>query len=57
MAVRCRWFGHRWANQPQLEHICVTDWCWRCWTKRWIHLSGPYEHTCGGPLPGKRGER
>jgi hypothetical protein len=43
----CRRFGHRWAGQPALEHICTEDWCWRCWDKRTIHLTGPWEHTCG----------
>lgn len=46
MGLRCRWFGHRWSGIPPLEHMCTTEWCWRCWAKRPVHLWGPWPHTC-----------
>jgi hypothetical protein len=47
----CRRVGHRWAKIPPLEHICFEDWCWRCWEKRVVHLTGRYEHTCAEHRP------
>jgi hypothetical protein len=48
----CRRYGHRWAPIGPLEHICVQTWCWRCWDERWVHLHGPYPHTCN-QIPNK----
>lgn len=41
----CKLFGHRWMGIGPLEHICITDICWRCRTKRSVHASGEWGHT------------
>ena len=50
----CRWFGHNWAGISALEHICTTDWCFRCWDTRIVHLWGPWPHTCEEKTDGNR---
>lgn len=42
----CKHFGHRFLGIPALEHICTQDTCMRCGKVEYIHLWGPWVHTC-----------
>lgn len=47
MGLRCRLLGHRWIGTGPFEHMCWNDRCWHCRATRWVHLTGPWPHTCG----------
>jgi hypothetical protein len=53
---RCSWVGHDWMGVGPFEHICFIDNCWRCREKRWVHLTGPWPHTCGSDSEEVRGD-